>query len=102
MPAPSLSASGVMTSSNVAASFNPRPPETITLALVSSGRSLLALSEPTKLDSPASPVPETPSTVPDQPSDAAVAKGVPRTVITSFASLDSTVAFAVQAYIGRG
>ena len=66
-------------------------------ALVSSGRSLSAISSLTKRDMPASPVAETASTVPDPPSGAALSKAVPRTVITSFASLLSTVAMALPA-----
>ena len=45
--------------SKVSLSFSARPPETMILALVSSGRSLLAISELTKVEIPASPAPET-------------------------------------------
>jgi hypothetical protein len=51
-----------MVAAKVSASFSARPPETITLALVSSGRSLLATSAETKLESPASPLPAIAST----------------------------------------
>ncbi len=52
--APSLSASGVSTSLNFSLEPIARPPETMILAAVSSGRSLLAISEPRKLDLPLS------------------------------------------------
>ena len=58
------------------------------LALVSSGRSDLAISAPTKLDRPASPVAATASIVPEPPSVAALSKAVPRTVMTFLASVD--------------
>ena len=41
---------GVMVASKVSASLRARPPETMILALVSSGRSLLAISELTKAE----------------------------------------------------
>ena len=56
MAAPSLSASGVMTSLNFSLLPRARPPETMILAAVSSGRSLLAISLPTKLLLPLSAV----------------------------------------------
>jgi len=66
-------------------------------ALVSSGRSSLAISAPTNDERPASPAPDTASTLADPPSGAALAKAVPRTVMTFFASLDWTVAIALPA-----
>ena len=78
-------------------SFSARPPETITLALVSSGRSLSAISSLTKVEMPASVGPETSSISAEPPSAAAFSKAVPRTVTTSLASDDSTVAIALPA-----
>src|SRR3546814_5468873 len=71
-----------------------RPPETITLALVSSGRSSLAISAPAKAESPASPVLATFSMVPEPPSGLALSNAVVRTVRTSLVSLVVTVAIA--------
>ena len=51
-----------MVAVKVSASFSARPPETMIFAEVSSGRSLLAISEPTKLERPASVGPLTAST----------------------------------------
>jgi hypothetical protein len=87
----------VIVAAKVSASFKARPPETMTLALVSSGRSLLAISAPTKLERPASPAPLTASTLALPPLASALAKAVARTVTTSLASLDSTVAMALPA-----
>src|SRR3546814_9925462 len=55
-------------------------------ALVSSGRSDFAISAPAKLESPASPAPDTASTVALPPVADAFSNAVPRTVITFFAS----------------
>jgi hypothetical protein len=73
-----------------------RPPETMILAEVSSGRSDAAISAPTKLDSPARRRSRRldrarPAVV------AALAKAVPRTVRTFLASDDCTVAIALPA-----
>ena len=65
-----------------------RPPETMILALVSSGRSDLAISAPAKVDRPVSPVAATCSIVPEPPLVAAFSNAVPRTVMTSLASDD--------------
>ena len=59
--------------------------------------SIEAISEPTKVDRPDSPGPETASMLADPPVDSALANAVPRTVMTSLASLDSTVAMALPA-----
>jgi hypothetical protein len=67
------------------------------LALVSSGRSLLAISAPRKVERPASAAPPTLSIAAEPPSVAALSNAVPRTVMTSFASDDSTVAIALPA-----
>ena len=67
------------------------------LALVSSGRSDLANSAETNFDLPESPDPSTASTVPEPPSREAFSNAVPRTVMTSLASFDLTVAIALPA-----
>ena len=67
------------------------------LAAVSSGRADLVSSAPTKLDVPALPAPLTASTEALPPLVAALAKAVPRTVITFLASDDFTVAMALPA-----
>ncbi len=90
-----------MTSSYFSLEPSARPPDTMIFAEVSSGRSCLAISAPTKLEMPASPPAETASTAPEPPEVAAFSKAVPRTVRTSFASDDSTVAIALPAYTGR-
>src|SRR5690606_39820957 len=58
----------------------PISPDTMIFAEVSSGRSCLAISAPTKLDRPASPPAETASIAPEPPEVAAFSKAVPRTV----------------------
>ncbi len=75
----------------------PRPPDTMTRALVSSGRSDLESSAPTKRDSPAEPAPGAVSTDALPPSLAAAGKAVPRTVMTLILSLDCTVTSALPA-----
>ena len=92
-----MSASGSICAWNCSDEPSARPPETITLALVSSGRSDLAISAPAKVERPLSPSPLTVSIVPLPPVAAALAKAVPRTVITSFLSLVCTVAIALPA-----
>ena len=74
-----------------------RPPETMTLALVSSGRSLLLASRPTKSEPPLGAPASIFSTVPEPPSAAALSKPVVRTVMTFLASFDLTVAMALPA-----
>ena len=69
----------------------------MTFALVSSGRSFLAISAPAKVDRPLSPVEATASISPEPPSVAAFSNAVPRTVMTFFASDDWTVAIALPA-----
>ncbi|MDT4859047.1 hypothetical protein FQZ97_935410 [compost metagenome] len=75
----------------------PRPPETTILAAVSSGRSDLASSSPTKADLPASLTVPTASTAAEPPSALTASKPVPRTVITFTAAEDCTVAMALPA-----
>ena len=86
-----------MTSWKVAASFSARPPETMILALVSSGRSDLASSLPTKLLDTRVGGAGHSLDVPEPPSLAALSNAVPRTVMTSLGSLLSTVAIALPA-----
>ena len=74
-----------------------RPPETMTLAAVSSGRSFLAISLPTYADRPASATAATLSTAAEPPLAAAASKPVVRTVITLTASALCTVAMALPA-----
>ena len=74
-----------------------RPPETMILAEVSSGRSDLLIFWPMKVAPPASPAYDTASISPVPPSRATFSKLVPRTVMTSLASLDLTVAIALPA-----
>src|SRR5262249_14537075 len=81
-PAPSWRAAGVSPSLNLSLLPMARPPETMILAAVSSGRSLLAISAPTNLDVPASPTAATVSTGAPPPLLAAGSKPVVRTVIT--------------------
>jgi hypothetical protein len=92
-----LSASGVSTSPNLSLLPSARPPETMILAEVSSGRSSLAISAPTKLDVPASATVATACTAADPPLAAAASKPIVRTVITFTASLLCTVAIALPA-----
>ncbi|MNE30058.1 hypothetical protein D3C80_1235580 [compost metagenome] len=75
----------------------PRPPETMIFAAVSSGRSDLASSSPTKADRPKSSAPASVSMAALPPSAATASKPVPRTVITLTAALDCTVAMALPA-----
>ncbi|MCY1458349.1 hypothetical protein D9M71_757230 [compost metagenome] len=75
----------------------PRPPETTILAAVSSGRSDLASSSPTKAEMPALCAAPTASTAAEPPSAATASKPVVRTVITLMAALDCTVAMALPA-----
>ena len=74
-----------------------RPPETMILAAVSSGRSLLAISLPTKLLLPSPLAAVTLSTEALPPSAAAGSKPVVRTVMTLVASVACTVAMALPA-----
>ena len=69
----------------------------MTLALVSSGRSLSDASAETKLLLPMSPSAPTCSTEPEPPSAAAFSNAVVRTVMTFLASLVFTVAMALPA-----
>ena len=82
---------------NFSAEPSARPPETMIFAAVSSGRSFLAISEPTKLDVPASACASMLSTAALPPSAAAASKPVVRTVSTFTASADCTVAMALPA-----
>ncbi|MNF99717.1 hypothetical protein D3C84_826290 [compost metagenome] len=75
----------------------PRPPETTTLAAVSSGRSDLASSSPTKAEMPASQEAPMASILAEPPVAATASKPVPRTVITLMAAEDCTVAMALPA-----
>jgi hypothetical protein len=94
--APSLSASGVSTSLNLSPEPSARPPLTMILAAVSSGRSLLAISLPTYADSPLSATAATVSIAAEPPSPAA-SKPVVRTVMTLMVSRLCTVAIALPA-----
>jgi hypothetical protein len=67
------------------------------LAAVSSGRSDLATSRPTKADLPASATAATVSTAAEPPVAAAASKPVARTVMTLTLSVDCTVAMALPA-----
>jgi hypothetical protein len=67
------------------------------LAAVSSGRSSLAISLPTKLDPPAAAMAATLSTAALPPVAAAASKPVVRTVMTLTASALCTVAIALPA-----
>ena len=75
----------------------PRPPDTMTRALVNSGRSDLESSSPTNLETPASGAAGTGSIAALPPSAAAASNAVPRTVITLIGSGDCTVAIALPA-----
>ncbi|MOA64980.1 hypothetical protein D3C78_1912060 [compost metagenome] len=66
-------------------------------AAVSSGRSFLAISLPTKLLFPASAAAAMVSTAAEPPLAAAASKPVVRTVMTLVASPDCTVAIALPA-----
>src|SRR3546814_6326694 len=69
-----------MTSSYFSEEPSARPPDTMIFADVSSGRSDLAISAPTKLEMPASLPAPTASTVPEPPEVAALSNAVPRKV----------------------
>ena len=96
-PAPSLSASGSIRVWKFSPFCRARPPDTMIFALVSSGRSDLLISAPSKVDRPASPAPATASTTPAPPSRAALSNAVPRTVTTSLPAGAFTVAMALPA-----
>ena len=66
----------------------PRPPEMMTRALVSSGRSDFDSSARTNSDSPAEPVGATVSIGAEPPVASPGGKAVPRTVMTLIGSLD--------------
>ena len=86
-----------MTSANFSALPKARPPETMILAAVNSGRSLLAISLPMNLLLPESAAAATVSTAAEPPVAAAASKPVVRTVMTLMASVDCTVAMALPA-----
>ena len=92
-----MSASGVITSVNFSALPSARPPETMILAAVSSGRSFLAISAPTKLTWALSAAGARRSTAAEPPVAAAASKPVLRTVMTFTASPLCTVAMALPA-----
>ena len=76
----------------------PRPPEMMTRALVSSGRSDFDSSAPTNSRQPGrSRSPRTGSIAAEPPVASAGGKAVPRTVMTLIGSLDCTVASALPA-----
>ena len=75
----------------------PRPPEMMTRALVSSGRSDFDNSARTNSLIPAAPGPSIVSTGADPPLASAGAKAVPRTVMILIWSFDCTVASALPA-----
>ncbi len=86
-----------MTSWNFSLLPSARPPETMILAAVSSGRSFLVTSRPTKLLLPLSPAAASCSTWALPPVVAAASKPVPRTVMTLILSPLCTVAMALPA-----
>ena len=96
MAAPSLSASGTTYSWNLSEEPSARPPETMILALVSSGRSVWAISSPTNLDRPGSAGASIVSTCADPPSPTAWKPDV-RMVMTFLGSDDFTVWIALPA-----
>ena len=75
----------------------PRPPEMITRAAVSSGRSLLVSSRPTSVERPVSGPAATVSTGAAPPVAATASNPVERTVTTLIGSFDCTVASALPA-----
>ncbi len=85
-----------MNSLNFSAEPSARPPETMTLAEPSSGRSDLATSSPLKLDRPGSAAADTASTGALPVISAALNEAV-RTVSTFLASADCTVWMALPA-----
>ena len=75
-----------------------RPPERADVAAVTARPHAPTLRLLNEAPPPvASPAPAAASTLAEPPSGAALAKAVPRTVITSLASPDSTVAMALPA-----
>jgi hypothetical protein len=92
-----LSASGSSTAWNFSLLPSARPPETMILAAVSSGRSSLAISLPTKALLPAAGTAAMASTAALPPLAGAASKPVPRTVMTLTASVLCTVAMALPA-----
>src|SRR5665647_3473960 len=90
-------ASGVRTSLNFSALPSARPPLTMIFAAVSSGRSLLAISEPINDDLPLSATPASVSMAAVPPLAAAASKPVVRTVMTLVASRLCTMAMALPA-----
>ena len=90
-------ASGVMISLNFSADPRARPPDTTTLAAVSSGRSFLASSLPRKLDFPLAGAAAACSIAAEPPVAAAASNPVVRTVITLTASRLCTTAMALPA-----
>ncbi|MCY1555933.1 hypothetical protein D9M68_926380 [compost metagenome] len=86
-----------MTSSNFSLLPSARPPETMILAAVRSGRSFLAISLPTNVLLPASAAAAAVSTAAEPPVAAAASKPVVRTVMTFTLSLLCTVAIALPA-----
>ncbi len=82
---------------NFSALPSARPPETMILAAVSSGRSFLAISLPTNLLLPLSATAVAVSTAALPPVAAAGSKPVVRTVITFFSSRLCTMAIALPA-----
>mmetsp|Transcript_11714 Transcript_11714/g.43657 ORF Transcript_11714/g.43657 Transcript_11714/m.43657 type:complete len:205 (+) Transcript_11714:230-844(+) len=99
---PSLSAS-CSSIAKLSPDFIPRPPETTTRALPSSGLSELDLASETKLLRPASAASAaaTSSTTASPPSSAHFSKLVPRISSTFTASLLRILASALPAYMGR-
>ena len=75
----------------------PRPPETTTRAVVSSGRSFSESAAPSNEDRPESEAPCTASTGAWPPSAGAASNAVARTVTSLTASPDCTVAMALPA-----
>src|SRR3546814_17842227 len=98
--APSLSASGTIYCWKVSLSFNARPPEKITLAEVSSGRSLLTISEPPQLEMHLSPVAAQASTAAHPPSRPSFLKAVQALVMPFLASDDWTFSKPLHALVG--
>ena len=92
-----MSASGVSTSLNLSLLPSARPPETMTLAAVSSGRSLRVTSRPAKALLSLAAGASTVSTGALPPSAATGSKPVVRTVMAKTLSALCTVAIALPA-----
>mmetsp|Transcript_9539 Transcript_9539/g.23411 ORF Transcript_9539/g.23411 Transcript_9539/m.23411 type:complete len:213 (-) Transcript_9539:261-899(-) len=99
MAADILSQSGCSTVSNLSALPSARPPLTTTLAEPSCGLSSDLVDSLTNSHFPLTK--DTSSIAPSVPVSAAISNAVGRTVAMTTSSVDSTVAMALPAYIGR-